>query len=136
MFVGFQQVAATSAVKTVTSLTIPKNAIRAQLQADTQVVRYTLDGTTPSQTSGMLLLTTSEPKEFLIEDIKNIKFIRGTTSDGNLNIHYYGVHDFAADVAAGITTVPVEHPSRIRFLAGLPLPETTYDDDETSDESS
>jgi len=91
MFLSFQQVAATSSVKTQSALTIPGGATHAELQACTQNVRYTMDNTTdPTQTSGMVLITTESPKLFLIEDVKRIRFVRGAGSDGNLNIHYVG----------------------------------------------
>ena len=84
-----EQVAATASVKDVDDLNIPNNATWAELQADTQDVRYTMDGATnPTQTSGMVLLTTEDPSFFLIEDVKQIKFVRGAGSNGNLNLSY------------------------------------------------
>lgn len=94
MYLGFEQVAATNAVKTVSDLTIPASVTMAELQASGQDVRYTMDNTTnPTQTSGMVLLTTSEPKLFLVQDIRRIQFIRGAGIDGNLNIHYAAGRD-------------------------------------------
>ena len=91
MFLGFQQVVAGASVKTVTDLNIPANDTHAEVQADTQTVRYNMNNATdPTQTVGMQFLVTSEPKSFLIEDIRRIRFIRGAGSDGNLNIHYFG----------------------------------------------
>lgn len=89
-----EQIAATSSVKDVDALNIPANATHAELQADTQDVRYTMDDTNnPTQTAGMILVTTSEPKLFLIEDVKRIRFVRGAGSDGNLNFHYIAGRD-------------------------------------------
>jgi len=84
-----EQVAATASVKDVDDLNIPAKATWAELQADSQDVRYTMDSvTTPTQTSGMILLTTEDPSYFLIEDVKRIKFTRGGGSNGNLNLAY------------------------------------------------
>lgn len=91
MFLKYEQVAATSAVKRAGTLSPPSDATHAELQASTQDVRYTMDNVTnPSQTSGMVLGTAHPPKTFLIEDVRRIRFTRGTASDGNLNIHYFG----------------------------------------------
>lgn len=92
MYFGFTQVASSGAVKTATDLgTIPARATHAELQADTQDIRYTMDGATdPTSSSGMLLVTTHEPKTFLIEDVRNIRFTQGAGGAGKLNVHYFG----------------------------------------------
>jgi hypothetical protein len=93
-YLSYEQVAVSNAVKDVDDLTVPAEATHAELQADTNAIRYTMDGATaPTTSSGMLLLTTSDPKLFLIEDIKNIKVIRNGASDGNLNVHYCAGRD-------------------------------------------
>lgn len=89
MFLSYEQVASSGVVKTVSDLTIPANATQAELQADTQDIRYTMDGSTnPTSTLGMLLVTTHHPKLFLISDVKRIRFIQGSGGAGNLNLHY------------------------------------------------
>ena len=94
MYLGFEQEAATSSEKTVSDLTIPVRATHAELQADTQDVRYTMDNsTTPTQTSGMVLQPEDQPKQFGIDDVRRIRFVRGAGSDGNLNLHYFGGRD-------------------------------------------
>lgn len=93
-FLSYEQVVASNAVKTSADLNIPDNATSATLQADTQAIRYTMDNTTnPTTSSGMLLLTTEPPREFSIEDISRIRFIRDGASNGNLNVHYYAGRD-------------------------------------------
>lgn len=89
-FKKFEQVAISSVVKTSADLTIPATATRAHLQASSAgSIRYTMDGATvPSTTSGMLLRSTSDPLDFLIEDVKNIKFVRDGSTDSSLLIHY------------------------------------------------
>lgn len=88
---GYERVVATETVKTQGDLHVPPETALAEIQADTQNVRYTMDGDTdPNQTRGMTLLTTAEPKTVLIEDLKNIRFVRGAATDGVLNIHYIG----------------------------------------------
>lgn len=94
MYLSYQQVAATAVVKTRAALSPPANATFAELQADTQPVRYTMDNVTnPTQTSGMVIAVADKPKWFLIEDILRIRFCRGAAGDGNLNIHYGGGRD-------------------------------------------
>lgn len=100
-YLSYEQIATTAAIKTVSDLTVPVKATHVELQASGQHCSYTMDGSTnPTQTKGMFLLTTQEPKLFLIKDIRNIRFIRGGKSsphdasgDGLLNIHYYGGRD-------------------------------------------
>lgn len=89
MYVGFKSVASTSSVKTVTDLaTVPAKATSVELQAVTNPISYTMDDATdPSGTAGMMLLTTSPPKEFSIDDLRRIRFIR-VSGDGVLNCHY------------------------------------------------
>ena len=94
MFLSYEKVAATDAVKTESDLTIPGNATAVEIQADTQNVRYTMDGSTdPAQATGMLFLTTEPPKTFNIEDLKRIRFVRGNASSGVLNLHYFAGRD-------------------------------------------
>lgn len=89
-----ESIAATASEKNLADLNVPANATGADLQADTQDVRYTMDGTTvPTQTTGMVFVVGNEPEPFLIEDVKNIKFVRGAGSDGQLNLHYWAGRD-------------------------------------------
>lgn len=89
-YISYEQVEADASVKDATDLTIPNNATHAELQSDTEAVRYTMDDTTnPSLGIGMLLNTADMPKPFLIEDIKRMKFTRGSGTAGNLNVHYF-----------------------------------------------
>lgn len=94
MYLFFERIVASSGVKDIDDTTVSATNLgkstMVELQADTANVRYTMDNVTaPSVTSGMRLLTTSEPKTFLIEDFRKIKFIREGGSDGGLNIHYF-----------------------------------------------
>jgi len=93
MYVGYQQIGVTNAVFTAADLTIPANAHGAELQADGQNVRYIMDDARgPTNTIGMLLLTTSDPKYFSIEDIRRIRFTRAAVG-AVLNIHYVAGRD-------------------------------------------
>lgn len=88
---AFQRVASSAVVKTVAALTVPGGATGVEIQADTKDVRYTMDNTTdPSDSSGMLFLITSEPKQFSIEDLRRIRFIQGSGGAGGLNFHFFG----------------------------------------------
>jgi len=99
MFIGYEQVDVTAAVKTAANLTIPAKATHVRAQAETSDMRYTMDNsTTPSQTLGMILTTTAVgiddvTETFLIEDLRRIKFTRGSGSDGKLNLHYFAGRD-------------------------------------------
>lgn len=93
-YLSYEQIAVSNAVLDEDDLTIPGRASLAELQADTSHIRYTMDGVTnPTVGSGMLLLTTSDPKLFLIKDVQNIRFIRNGAVNGNLNIHYIAGRD-------------------------------------------
>jgi hypothetical protein len=95
MSLSYQQVVVSNTVKTVANLTIPLGTISAEFQVDTNDVRYTLDGTVPSATLGMIFLKGETPKEIPLAEINRIKFIRGTSSDANLNIQYFGDYNIA-----------------------------------------
>ena len=70
---------------------MPSGATHAEIQADTQNVRYTMDNkVVPAQAIGMIFLVTEPPKSFSVADIRHIHFVRGAGSDGVLNIHYFG----------------------------------------------
>ena len=86
----FQQIITTSTVKDVNDLFIPPLATGAEIQASDQNASYTMDGTVPTQTDGMMMLTTHSPKTFTITDVQKIQFVRASGSNGNLNIHYFG----------------------------------------------
>lgn len=92
MFISFERVAISTVVKTVSDLTVPATATHAELQADSSTagdgVRYTMDGTAPSTTSGMILSANENPKLFLVDDLRRIKFIRRGANDSALLIHY------------------------------------------------
>ena len=93
-YLSYEQISVSNAVLDSDDLTIPNNAQRAELQSDTHNVRYTMDGSTdPTTSSGMLFLTTSDPKDFPIKDVYNIRFIRDGGSDCKLNVHYSAGRD-------------------------------------------
>ena len=93
-FLLYEQESATATAKTVSDLSIPARATDAQLQADTQDIRYTMDdATTPTLTSGNVLKAGLAPETFLVEDVKNIRFVRGAGSNGVLNVHWFGGRD-------------------------------------------
>lgn len=90
VFLSSEEIIADASVKDVSALTIPPTATSALIQSDTNDVRYTMDGgSTPTQDTGMVLVNGLEPEDFLIQDIRQIRFTRGAASDAVLNIHYY-----------------------------------------------
>ena len=92
-YLSYEQVAVSNVVLTAAALTIPAAATHVELQASGNNIGYTMDGATDptdgANGSGMILLTTAEPKLFLVEDLRNIRFVRHAAGDGNLNVHYY-----------------------------------------------
>ena len=92
-FLRYERILADDSVKDVDDLAPPAKATQVHLQADTNNVRYTMDGTDPTTSSGMVLLTTMLPQSFLVEDLKTIKFIRDGGSSGYLNAHYFSGRD-------------------------------------------
>jgi len=82
---------ASGLIKTIADLSPPVGANFAMLQAFTQDIRYTMDGTTtPTATVGMLLETGAAPEQFSIEDMMNIQFIQVTAGAGVLSVHWAG----------------------------------------------
>ena len=94
MYLSFQQVGADNSVKTAAALTVPTRATQAELQCTgAEPVRYTMDGSNPTASSGMIMRITDPPKPFLIEDVKRIRFIRGGGADTTLGLHYFAGRD-------------------------------------------
>jgi hypothetical protein len=94
VYLSYEQVAVDGTVKDVSDLTIPANATHAELQVDTQNMRYTLDGTiVPTGVVGFVMLTTEPPLLFLVEDLRNIQFTQTAAGAANLNIHYVAGRD-------------------------------------------
>lgn len=95
MYLLYEQEATTNTAKTVSDLAPPAKATGVEIQADTQNCRYTMDNTTAPVTGsvGMIFRTTDPPKQFLIDDLRRIKFIRDAGSNGNLNFHYFAGRD-------------------------------------------
>lgn len=90
MFIRYEQITiSTARVYSVNDLSPNPLATSVMLQAASANIRYTMDGTPPTTAIGMLLLTTSEPEMFLMEDFKRIKFIAASGTP-TLNIHYSG----------------------------------------------
>ena len=104
-FLQYTSVEATSAVKTLSVPEAASNGYYVEMQADGGPIRYTMDGTTtPSQTSGMVLLETSkQPKAVAIEDLVNMKFCRGSGTDATLLLHYCGASREASFVVSEAT---------------------------------
>ncbi len=91
MYLGFERIEAAGVVLTTAALTVPGGATGAEIVTDTQDVRYTMDDVTdPAQASGMIFKVADEPKQFGIDDINRIRFMRGNANSGFLNIHYFG----------------------------------------------
>lgn len=89
-YISYEQIAVLGVVLTVSALTIPANATSAEIQAqDDGDVNYTLDGTSnPGASSGMILQAGNTPKEILIDDLRNIRFVK-SAANTFLNVHYF-----------------------------------------------
>jgi len=90
-------VVADATVKTVSGLNPPPEATHAEVQATENDVFYTMDGATdptPGATgSGMVFRTAHEPKSFLVDDMKRIRFTRAAGADGKISVHWFGGRD-------------------------------------------
>lgn len=75
-------------LSTVQTLTPPAGAIRAWIQAETQDVRWTDDGSNPTTTVGMLLKVNTVME--YEGDLEKFKYIEVAAS-AKLNISYYGL---------------------------------------------
>jgi hypothetical protein len=82
---GFQQLTLAG----VASLTVPAGANMAIWQADTQAARWRDDGTAPTATVGIQVLTTSAPYEYF-GNLSAVQFIQATAGS-ILNVSYYKV---------------------------------------------
>ena len=91
MISGYRQYAVESVVKTLDPSAFPAEANGgAMLQAESQNIRYTMDGTTPTTTYGMRLIAGLAPEEFLIDDVKRMKYVLEAGLTGKLNVHFFG----------------------------------------------
>lgn len=90
--VGFESEAVTATAKTVADLSPPAAAHLCWIQADGDVIRYTLDGSTVPTSSVGMILPANEKIEIGITVLKNIKFIRGSGACVLL-ITYFGGRD-------------------------------------------
>ena len=94
MYLRCEREAAIVQMKSVLALNPPDNATHVEIQADTQNVRYTMDGSSqPTLTHGMIFVANADPKLFLIEDLRRIRFTRAGGADGALNFHYLAGRD-------------------------------------------
>lgn len=90
-FLFYDQLLISDSVIDINDLSVPSKTTRVELQAESNPVRLTMDGSTdPTQTSGIVLLAQDEPSEFLVEDFKRARLVRGAAADAVLNVHYYG----------------------------------------------
>lgn len=98
MYIKYEQITVSTVVLDRDALDVPNKATHAEIQAAEQNVLYTLTGQPPDPTAGatgagMVLPANGEPKLILIEDLKNINFVRGAGNDAKLNIHYLSGRD-------------------------------------------
>ena len=93
-YLRYEQITVSAVVLDFDVLNVPEEATHAEIQAAEQNILYTLTGsqdpTAGATGQGMVLPANGEPKLVLIEDLRNINFVRGAGSDGKLNIHYFG----------------------------------------------
>jgi len=61
------------------SLTVPTGASSVLLQAETQNIRYTMDGSNPSASNGLLLIAGQEPTRFA-GNFSGLKFLESAAS--------------------------------------------------------
>ena len=89
-YIGYEQVAVAGVVVDFTSFTLPAgSATHVELQAETANIRYTMDGTVPTGTVGMLLINGAGPLAFLIEDLLTARFFGDGGAAAMLHVHYF-----------------------------------------------
>ncbi len=90
MIKGFEQIDASSGVKT---LTVPTGANKAIVQAETANVRLRLDGTNPTSSVGEILVANAT-RELKDDELAAARFI-AVTGSPKINVHYYGPHSLS-----------------------------------------
>lgn len=94
---GYGQLTSLAAAKTfglaqegiTVDVTVPRDASHVQLQAETQNVRYRLDGTAPTASVGMLLIAGDAPIQIPVKGSHGLKVIEVAAS-AKLNYHFTG----------------------------------------------
>lgn len=84
-YIGTEQISSLSTVK---SLTIPDNASAAVLIPETQAIRYSLDGTTPTS-ADPLLYAAQDLTVTTREDLANVRLIEEAAS-ATVKVLYFG----------------------------------------------
>jgi len=87
MYIGHQTVAVDSVIISVSSLTIPAGATHAEVSTTSDIF-YTLDGTNPTVIAGLYLNLYKNIILLPIEDLRNIKMIKGAIAVARVGIHY------------------------------------------------
>lgn len=82
---GHQQL---TSLATAASLTVPDGAQRALMVSQSKDVRWRDDGTSPTTTVGMLILTTADTPFEYLGDLSTFKVIEVDTS-AKLDVSYY-----------------------------------------------
>jgi len=95
MFIGYQAIAVPAgAEQTAAALTIPPATQRAWLQASSNNIRFTLNGSPASPLHGMTLLVAQHPIWVEREDLANIRFCSANAAAGaQLDIQYWTTRD-------------------------------------------
>lgn len=89
-YIGYEQVPVAGVVVGFASFTLPAGcATHMELQAETANIRYTMDGTIPDATTGMLLINGSDPVAFLIENLLTARFFGDGGAAAMLHVHYF-----------------------------------------------
>lgn len=92
--IGYEQIDCNDSVVQAAAdvLTIPEGAVFAEIQAQREGdINYTMDGTTsPGSSRGMILRSTGSPILILIENLKNMQFVKNDEVT-KLNVQYYTV---------------------------------------------
>ena len=87
MFTLYEYEEASSSSKDITFFSPPNVCHHVHIQAYGGVIRYTLDGSTPTASRGLRLLPTKGKRYLLEEDFRKIKFVR-EAGMATLHVHY------------------------------------------------
>ena len=95
MYIGYDFAASAAGVQLASAaFTKPDEATFVEIQAETQNIRYRMDGVDPTAVTGMLFVVGLPVKLFLIEDFDRMRFVQVVAGAGVLHCHFIAPREF------------------------------------------
>ena len=88
MYIGYDSEPSDATVKLAATMPRPADTTFVELQAETQNIRYRMDGGDPAAAVGMLLIVGLPAKLFLVEDFDRLRFTQVVAGAGVLHAHF------------------------------------------------